>query len=63
MRYTLIFTNGREEAKFGRLYKLVLIAKKGKIIHIQAVRIPKLSAISVVSKSVILRTLSIAIME
>ena len=43
VRYTLICTDGREEAKFGRLYKLVLIAKSGKMIYIQAVGIPKLS--------------------
>ena len=42
VRYTLIFTDRREEAKFGSLYKLVLIAKNGKMIHIQAFGIPKL---------------------
>ena len=43
VKYTLICTDGREEPKFGRLYKLVLITKNGKLIHIQAVGIPKLS--------------------
>ena len=43
VKYTLICTDGREEPKFGRLYKLVLVAKSGKMIHIQAVGIPKLS--------------------
>ena len=34
VRSTLICTDRREEAKFGRLYKLVLISKNGKMIHI-----------------------------
>ena len=43
VRYKLFCTDGREEAKFGRLYKLVLITKYGKMIHIQVVGIMKLS--------------------
>ena len=43
VKYTLICTDGRQEPKFGRLYKLVLIDKNGKFIRIQAVGIPKLS--------------------